>query len=329
MGHIRDRWKDPARKGKGRRWQVKYTVDGREKDGGSYDTKAVAQRKLVELESSVQRGQWVDPTDRTTVAEYARRWASGRPHRPSTALRVERFITRQLEGTSLGGRRIASVRPSDVQSWVATLSTEGLAPSTVRLAVRQLASIYNAAALDHLVPTSPVTRLSLPRAEDDRVVPLVVGQVEALAAAMPERNTAMVYVQAGLGLRLGELLALRDVDVDFLRRTRARGAPAGARDARSRRPEDAAVKADDPAAHDGRRAPGRTHGDVSAGARRKPVHRRQRAALRPRGVRHPHLRQGRAPARRGEGRDVPGRDDDARPAPPLRERSVGCRAVGH
>lgn len=102
---------------------------------------------------------------------------------------------------------------------MATLSAEGLAPSTVRLCVRQLASIFNAAALDHLVPTSPVTRLSLPRAEDDRVVPLVVDQVRALAEAMPDRNRAMVYVQAGLGLRLGELLALRDVDVDFLRRT--------------------------------------------------------------------------------------------------------------
>ena len=218
MGHVRDRWKDPARKGKGKRWQVKYQVEGCEKDGGSYDTKAIAQRRLVELESAVQRGQWVDPTDRTTVAEYARRWAAGRPHRPSTALRVERFIKRQLEGTSLGGRRLAAVRPSEVQSWVATLSAEGLAPSTIRLCVRQLASIFNAAALDHLVPTSPVTRLSLPRADDERVVPLIVDQVRALAEAMPDRNRAMVYVQAGLGLRLGELLALRDVDVDFLRR---------------------------------------------------------------------------------------------------------------
>src|SRR6185312_10010150 len=125
----------------------------------------------------------------------------------------------QLEGTSLGGRRLAAVRPSEVQNWVATLSANGLAPSTIRLCVRQLASIFNAAALDHLVPTSPVTRLSLPRSEDERIVPLVIGQVDALAAAMPERNRAMVYVQAGLGLRIGELLALRNVDVDFLRRT--------------------------------------------------------------------------------------------------------------
>lgn len=50
-------------------------------------------------------------------------------------------------------------------------------------------------------------------------MPLTVDQFRALAAAMPARNCAMVLAQAGLGLRVGELLALRLVDVDFLRRT--------------------------------------------------------------------------------------------------------------
>jgi integrase len=46
-----------------------------------------------------------------------------------------------------------------------------------------------------------------------RLVPLTVDQVRDLAAALPERNRAMVVVQAGLGLRVGELLALRTQDV--------------------------------------------------------------------------------------------------------------------
>lgn len=62
-------------------------------------------------------------------------------------------------------------------------------------------------------------RIALPRAEDERVVPLTVDQVRTLAEAVPARNRAMVYTQAGLGLRVGELLALRVQDVDFLRRT--------------------------------------------------------------------------------------------------------------
>ena len=41
----------------------------------------------------------------------------------------------------------------------------------------------------------------------------------ALAEAMPRRNRAMVMTQAGLGLRIGELLSLRVQDVDFMRRS--------------------------------------------------------------------------------------------------------------
>jgi integrase len=51
------------------------------------------------------------------------------------------------------------------------------------------------------------------------VVPLTVEQVRALADAMAARYRALVIAQAGLGLRIGELFALRVADVDFLRRT--------------------------------------------------------------------------------------------------------------
>src|SRR3954452_23080244 len=110
MGHIRDRWKDPTRKGKGKRWQVKYTVDGRERDGGSYDVKAIAQRRLVELEASVHRGQWVDLNDRTTVAEACRGYAATRPYGAATAERVDGYIRNHVETAALGRMRLVTVR---------------------------------------------------------------------------------------------------------------------------------------------------------------------------------------------------------------------------
>ncbi len=94
-----------------------------------------------------------------------------------------------------------------------------LSPTTLRNLVGLLRSVYAAAVLDRLVGTSPVVRLQLPKATRERVVPLTVEQVRSLAAAIPERNRAMVIAQAGLGLRIGELLALGAEDVDFLRRT--------------------------------------------------------------------------------------------------------------
>lgn len=218
MGYVRDRWRDPARTGKGKRWQVKYQVDGREKDGGSYENKRVADKKLIQLQASVQNGQWIDPTDQTTVTEYARSWAAARPFRASTARRVEGQIRVHIEGSALGGRRLVAVRPSEVQAWAGQLAKTH-APATVALQVTLLKSVYAAAVLDRLVAASPVVKIALPRADRPRIVPLSVGQVRELANAVPDRYSALVLTQAGLGLRLGELLALRVQDVDFLRRT--------------------------------------------------------------------------------------------------------------
>jgi integrase len=67
-------------------------------------------------------------------------------------------------------------------------------------------------------PVLPAGRLSLPRHERPRIVPLTVAQVQAWAAAAPPRIRAMIIAQAALGLRISELRALRLADVDFLRR---------------------------------------------------------------------------------------------------------------
>jgi integrase len=128
------------------------------------------------------------------------------------------MISTHIEGTTIGNRRLASVLPSDVQAW-ATDRALVLAPSTLRNLVSLLRSIYASAVLDRLVGSSPVVRVSVPRSTRERVVPLTVEQVGRLADAMPARNAAMVTTQAGLGLRIGELMALRVQDVDFLRRT--------------------------------------------------------------------------------------------------------------
>jgi integrase len=58
----------------------------------------------------------------------------------------------------------------------------------------------------------------MPKDERAKLVPLTVAQVRTLADEMPGHMRAMVLTQAGLGLRLGELLALRVQDVNFLRR---------------------------------------------------------------------------------------------------------------
>ena len=199
-------------------WLARWRdVSGRQRKR-SFTRKIDAQRFISQIEADLVRGQYVDPFDRTTVVDYARKWSSARIHRPTTARRVSSMINTHIAGTNLGARRLAAVTPSEVQAW-ASERAQVLAPTTLRNLVSLLRSVYASAVLDRLVASTPVVRLSLPPTHRARVVPLTVTEVLALAEAMPRRNRAMVITQAGLGLRLGELLSLRLQDVDFMRRT--------------------------------------------------------------------------------------------------------------
>ncbi len=179
-----------------KRWRARYIdPDGKERSM-TFARRIEAEQFLTTVESDKLRGQYVDVHNRTTVAEYARHWAAARPHRAGTASRVDSMIRTHVEGTRLGGRRLVAVRPSEVQAWVADRA-QVLSPTTLRNLVGLLRSVYAAAVLDRLVGTSPVVRLQLPKATRERVVPLSVEQVRSLAAAMPERNRAMVTRRQG------------------------------------------------------------------------------------------------------------------------------------
>lgn len=199
-------------------WRARYRDAEGKEHARHFARKLDAKRWLDGVTAAVVSGTYVDPRDHTTVTEYARRWAASRPHGERTARRTESSIRCHIEATTLGTRRLATVLPSEVQGWVSDRATV-LAPTTLRALVKLLRSIFAAAVLDRLISSSPAVRLSLPPMHRERVVPLTVDQVRALADAMAPEHRAMVLTQAGLGLRIGELLALRTSDVDFLRRT--------------------------------------------------------------------------------------------------------------
>lgn len=226
MAHIQDRWqtkdgKRTSRWGTGDRYRVRYIVDGAERDGGSYPNgqKAAAQRQLSNIEADISRGVWVDPTNTITLSQYAREWAKIQKHNDRTRARVESQLKIHVHALPLGARPLVKLTASDVQRW-ATDRSRALATSTWQNLVNLVSSILSAAVDDKIIGSSPVTkrlRAQLGLVDDtERVVPLTVDQVRKLAAAMDERFRAAVYAQAGLGLRVGELLALRAESVVLL-----------------------------------------------------------------------------------------------------------------
>jgi integrase len=93
-----------------------------------------------------------------------------------------------------------------------------LAPATVRVAYAVLNSMFTAALRDRVIAMSPCVGINLPALPHSEHTILTPAQVHALAAALPARYGAAVYVGAGCGPRHGETLGLEVDSVDFLRR---------------------------------------------------------------------------------------------------------------
>jgi integrase len=202
----------------GKKWRARWYDPSGKECAKDFTLKRDANQHAADMEASKARGQYVDPHDKTTVAAYARQWAASRPHNPRTARKMASTIKNHIEGTPLGGRRLAAVLPSEAQAW-ATGRSKVLGPKTTEILVYTVGSIFKAAARDRLIGSTPFVGISLPEADQERIVPLSVAQVRRLADAAPDYARAMVITQAGLGLRIGELMALRAEDVNFLKRT--------------------------------------------------------------------------------------------------------------
>jgi len=201
----------------------RYRTRCREYPGGPqktrhFDRKGDAQQFLDGVRGDLAHGLYIDPAGaRTLFRDYAEAWRAGQVHRPSTAAQAETYLRLHAYPT-LGLRPIGSIRRSEVQAWVKSISGE-LAPGSVELVYRWVSTIFKAAVGDRLIAASPCVRISLPKRVDTEVVPLGVSEVEALVVAVPERYRALIVFAAAMGLRQGECFGLTVDRVDFLRRS--------------------------------------------------------------------------------------------------------------
>lgn len=198
------RWRDEA----GR--QCKKSFDKKLGPDGADAFKA-------NLEHELRAGTYVDlRAGKVAFRDYAEEWRLGQPHRPHTVRRVRSNLEQHVY-PSLGTRPLVAIKPTEIQALVGRLSVK-LRPSSVRIVLTTVRSVFAAAVRDKLIPVSPAAHVKRPTVHRVRIVPLTVEQVEALAEGLPGRYRALVATASGLGLRPGEVYGLRVGDVDFLRK---------------------------------------------------------------------------------------------------------------
>jgi integrase len=203
---------------RGGSWRARYRdMHGRE-HSKNFARKVEAQDWLKEVEASLTRGDYITPRNaKVTVREYASHWEPLQLGREATARITDNALRIHIL-PALGDMPMSSLVRSDIQGFVKGLSAT-LAPGTVRNVYDVLFRMLDFAVADKVIASNPCKRIALPEMPTNEVKPLTVEQVTAIAEAVDDRYTGLVWLLAGSGLRISEALGLDVEHVDFLRRT--------------------------------------------------------------------------------------------------------------
>ncbi|HCG3138777.1 tyrosine-type recombinase/integrase [Corynebacterium striatum] len=200
---------------KGYAWRVQYrSPDGKSRTKRGFRTKSEAQAWSDKNAVSIYDQDWIDPNaGRARIKEVGERWLAMQTHLKPKTLHETEGLWRRYVLPEWGGRPVASVKPSEVQAWVATMGKSG---STVRQAHAVLAKVLDLAVMDKSIRVNPARGVKLPRKGKAVKVYLTAEQLGRLAAACT-RHSEIVWVLGTVGLRWGELAGLQVQDVNVLR----------------------------------------------------------------------------------------------------------------
>src|SRR5262249_55784761 len=142
-------------------WLARWRDPDRRQRKRSFKRRIEAERFVTRLAADLLRGDYVDPNDPTTFREYAGLWRGAQVHGPTTQAHIETNLRRHVY-PYFGERRLATIRPTEVQAWITRLAAN-LAAATVQVIHGIVAAIFKAAIRDRRVSASPCDSTTLPR----------------------------------------------------------------------------------------------------------------------------------------------------------------------
>lgn len=222
------------------RYQVAYRgPDGKERFK-NFARKIDARQFVHGVETKKANREWIDPKlARGTLASFIK------DHFQPTTLglaestrdRDESYIRTHII-PALGSMPVSSIDYAVCQAWVNGMTTKrkgtvvAAAPATTVKAAQILGKVLRTAVRARWINYNPMTDVELPSVDDPDDIYLTPAQVEQLADATTNltmkgrpdarpgaRYRALVWMGCYSGGRIGELLALRWTDVNFLKRT--------------------------------------------------------------------------------------------------------------
>lgn len=201
------------------RWETRISLGWKD---GKRDRKVLYGRtrrevadKLAAALKAVQAGEPL-ADQRTTVEQFLASWLpSVEPTlRPATWRRYEQYARLHVV-PQLGRRRLATLDPQHLQRLYADRLAAGLSPQTVVHLHRFVHRALGQAMRWSLVPRNVADLVDPPRVDRHEVTALTPDQAHRfLDAARGDRLEALYVLALYTGMRQGELLGLRWVDVE-------------------------------------------------------------------------------------------------------------------
>jgi len=133
-----------------------------------------------------------------------------------------RDLARLNEWARKNGKLVPDLNRSDLRKWIASLSREGLAPTSISRAVSAARGFFKFLMLDGHIKRHPAEELDTPQRFTYLPKFLTEDEINRLLAA-PDistdegiRDRAMIELMYATGLRVSELISLKQADLDIL-----------------------------------------------------------------------------------------------------------------
>ena len=133
-----------------------------------------------------------------------------------------RDLDRLQTWASKNGKQIVALTRADLRKWIASLSREGLAPTSIARAVSATRGFFKFLMLDGHIKTHPAEDLDTPQRFSYLPKFLTEDEINRLLAT-PDvsteegiRDRAVLEIMYATGLRVSELVGLKQNDVDLL-----------------------------------------------------------------------------------------------------------------
>lgn len=208
---------------------VRYRVKYREGTGrnaptttSTFDTMAQGTRFAKELDAlgwreAVERAESRGKgKGKLTVDEYADRHISTLVGvTPGTRITYDR-IYKRVWSPAIGHMLMEDVDRHDIGAAITALSDSGKSDKTVANAYGLIATVFRAATIDAVVPSSPCVGIRLPRATEHNRVEMQIldhDEFDTLLSEIPEHYQPLIITLVGTGIRWGEAegLEIRDL----------------------------------------------------------------------------------------------------------------------